>query len=97
MINRSQSACPVPPVYSLSFRTREDGEAHGIRVGDKVKYNTEVSGISPVQEGKVVLIEIIQENIIGLPEDPYARFYIHRNGGGMSEVRGLRAILEIIE
>lgn len=97
MINRSQYACPVPPVYALSFRTREEGEAHGIRVGDKVKYNTEVSGINPVQEGKVVCIEIYQENIIGIVEDPYARFYIHRNGAGMSEVRGVRSILEIIE
>jgi hypothetical protein len=97
MINRSQFACPMPPVYALSFRTRTEGEAHGIRVGDKVRFNTTVSGISPVQEGLVVCIEIFCENIIGLSEDPYARFYINRFGAGMAEIRGVSNILEIIE
>ena len=94
-IERRMSACPVPPVFSIQFRKAEDGEAHGIRVGDTVKFKTEVYGaLNPWPVGQVVHIEILRENI-GWGEETYARFYI-RAPKSSTEIRGIDNIIELV-
>jgi hypothetical protein len=96
-IDRRLSACPVPPAFSLLFRKAEDGEVHGVRVGDSVKFHTSTYGVlNPYPVGKVTQIEILKEDITGDGEEVYARFYI-RSPGSMGEVCGIDRILEIVE
>ena len=100
-IDRRASACPVPPRYSLQFYKAEDGEAHGIRVGDRVRYKSQTSGVFTNPVGRVSHIEILRDDAYD-GEEVYARFYIETgvlhywNGTPMHEISGIHGILEIV-
>ena len=98
-IDRRASACPVP-TSSIHFYKSEDGEAHGIRVGDRVKYQAQFSGAFTNPVGRVSHIEVLKSD--WEDGDQVARFYIetgvlhHWDATPLHEVCGIHGILEIV-